>query len=335
MGYGGWVSLPPHFVTGTAQIEQIDELAELVRTASLAESGRNHFTREELVATLTAPGMKLDRDTLTVRDDAGALVGLEWLSGTAPFVRFHTTGFVAPERLGQGIGTYLLEWARDLALRRLGEAAEGARVSLSAGVDTKHQPSMDLMRGAGWSLVRYFLEMRIDFAGEPAAPTLPAGIMVRTFVPGADDILTYQAIDEAFRDHYGFVERPLEAGLERLRHRMSLPTFDPSLWWVAREGDTVVGACLCEPSADGDETIGYVGSLSVRRPWRSRGLAKALLLNAFGELFRRGRKAVTLHVDAQNLTGATGLYEAVGMKESERYAAFETELRPGEDLAVR
>lgn len=318
-----------------ARIEEIDELAELVRVASLAESGRVHFSRDELEASLTAPGIELERDTLTVRDETGELLGLEWVNGTAPFVRFHTTGFVAPDRLGQGVGTHLIEWAQDLVLQRLGEAPEGARVSLSAGVDTRHDASMDLMRGAGWELARHFLEMRVDFEGEPAVPTFPEGITVRTFVPGEDDIVTYQAIDEAFRDHYGHVERPLEAGLERFRHRMSLSTFDPSLWWVAMEGDTVAGACLCEPSAEGDESVGYVGSLSVRRPWRGRGLAKALLVHAFGKLFQRGRKAVTLHVDAENLTGATRLYEAVGMKESERYAAFETELRPGEDLAVR
>jgi ribosomal protein S18 acetylase RimI-like enzyme len=86
---------------------------------------------------------------------------------------------------------------------------------------------------------------------------------------------------------------------------------------------------------DGDDRIGYVGNISVRKPWRGRGIAKAFLYLAFQEFKRRSKTAATLHVDAENLTGATRLYEVVGMRESERYALFEMELRPGKDLSVR
>lgn len=59
---------------------------------------------------------------------------------------------------------------------------------------------------------------------------------------------------------------------------------------------------------------GWVGTLGTRKPWRGKGLGRALLLTAFGELCRRGETRVRLAVDAGNETGATQLYESVGMR---------------------
>jgi mycothiol synthase len=67
----------------------------------------------------------------------------------------------------------------------------------------------------------------------------------------------------------------------------------------------------------------------VRRPYRRRGLGKALLLRAFGALHAQGLRGADLHVDADSLTGATGLYAKVGMTAHPRFATWEKELRPG------
>jgi mycothiol synthase len=333
--YRGAVNLPSDLSPASTGLDELDELTAFVQATALAESGRTHFTRDDLHRRFTAPGFDVARDVVIVRDPSGSLVGVEWVAASAPFVRFDATGFVSPERLGEGIGTALLGWARELVLSRIDQAPDGARVILSAGVDSRHRPSIDLMTGSGMTQVREFLEMRVDFDGPTDSPAIPEGIEIRGFVPGNDDVATYEAIDEAFRDHFGHVERPLEAGLERFRHWMSSPDYDPTLWWVAVDGDEIAGNCLCEGSVEGDDAIGYVANLGVRRPWRGRGLAKAMLLLAFAEFRSRGKIACTLHVDATNLTGATRLYEAVGMHESERYLAFEAELRSGEDLIVR
>jgi ribosomal protein S18 acetylase RimI-like enzyme len=57
-----------------------------------------------------------------------------------------------------------------------------------------------------------------------------------------------------------------------------------------------------------------VNVLGVRRPWRRRGLALALLLHSFHELEARGMDRVALGVDAESLTGAVRLYEKAGMR---------------------
>ena len=61
----------------------------------------------------------------------------------------------------------------------------------------------------------------------------------------------------------------------------------------------------------------------MRPAWRGQGLAKVLLYRTFAEFFLRGFQVVKLDVDAQNETGATHLYERVGMHVHSCGVAFE------------
>jgi ribosomal protein S18 acetylase RimI-like enzyme len=78
--------------------------------------------------------------------------------------------------------------------------------------------------------------------------------------------------------------------------------------------------------------IGWIGTLGVRRPWRKRGLGEALLHYSFDEFYKRGMKTISLGVDAQNPTGATRLYEKVGMRAASEFVTYEKELRPGRNV---
>ena len=72
--------------------------------------------------------------------------------------------------------------------------------------------------------------------------------------------------------------------------------------------------------------MGWVEVLGVRRQWRRRGLALALLLHAFGEFHRRGHKRVGLGVDGENTTGAVRLYEKAGMRPGRQWDVYERQL---------
>ncbi len=140
---------------------------------------------------------------------------------------------------------------------------------------------------------------------------------------------------DAFRDHWGHVERPFEVDYRRLMHFIENdPEFDPDLWFLALDGDEIAGISLCSPSAAGHPDTGWVNALGVRRPWRRRGLALALLHHSFCTFYQRGRQKVGLGVDAESLTGATRLYERAGMLPVRQTAAYEKVLRPGEDLTT-
>jgi ribosomal protein S18 acetylase RimI-like enzyme len=98
---------------------------------------------------------------------------------------------------------------------------------------------------------------------------------------------------------------------------------DHSLWFVVRDGDEIAGYARCDAGIRGG---GFVGMLGVRTAWRRRGLGRALLLHAFREFRRRGLERASLGVDAENPTGATRLYESVGMHVEAEFVTFERQL---------
>jgi mycothiol synthase len=134
----------------------------------------------------------------------------------------------------------------------------------------------------------------------------------------------HAAQQEAFADHWEHREVPWE---EWERERFGDDRFDPSLWLLAVDGDEIAGFSLNYWKTGGD--WGWIGSIGVRRPWRRRGIAEALLRASFAEFARRGETRVGLGVDGQSPTGATRLYERVGMRIFWRAVVYEKELRAG------
>jgi ribosomal protein S18 acetylase RimI-like enzyme len=93
------------------------------------------------------------------------------------------------------------------------------------------------------------------------------------------------------------------------------------------DGDEVAGIAICDPSAPGQPEYGWVATLGVRRAWRGRGIARSLLATAFAEYRRRGKRGVSLGVDAESPTGANRLYERVGMRPVTNTVVYAKELR--------
>ena len=67
---------------------------------------------------------------------------------------------------------------------------------------------------------------------------------------------------------------------------------------------------------------GWLHSVFTRRPWRKRGLANALINRSLVLLKERGMDYGVLGVDADNPTGALGLYERNGFVVEERSTAW-------------
>ena len=47
------------------------------------------------------------------------------------------------------------------------------------------------------------------------------------------------------------------------------------------------------------------------------------MLEALGEFFRRGEPTIVVNVDSESLTGATALYQQVGMRVTREIDAYE------------
>ena len=99
-------------------------------------------------------------------------------------------------------------------------------------------------------------------------------------------------------------------------------TFAPRLSAIALDGDRIVGAALALDSGGDD---GFVHQLAVHRDYRHRGIARALLHQAFAGFARAGRRSCTLSTNSY--TGALSLYERVGMRIRRSYTHYAK--RPG------
>jgi ribosomal protein S18 acetylase RimI-like enzyme len=74
--------------------------------------------------------------------------------------------------------------------------------------------------------------------------------------------------------------------------------------------------------------------LGVKREFRKRGLASAMLGHAFAAHQARGADAIALGVDASSLTNAVALYERTGMSVYSQRDSYEKVLREGVDLGT-
>jgi mycothiol synthase len=226
---------------------------------------------------------------------------------------YRSLAFLLPVWRRRGIGHALLEWGE----ARLKEMAVDnppaqERYFESAAADSE-KGTRALLEKFGYTSVRHFFTMvRPDLEDIPEAP-LPDGLEVRP-VEMEDLPAIRAAMVEAFRDHWGFNEEN-EPSVEQW---LENPNFDPSLWRVAWQGDQVAGMVLSYIDARENETYhrkrGWTEEISVRRPWRRRGLARALLVQSLHAVRARGMHEAALGVDAQNPTGALRLYESVGFR---------------------
>lgn len=328
------MSFPSPYEAKPAAPGDIEDIWRLMVKVNLAEAGTPGFGLAEMKNWLTGKTIELEEDVLLVRDADGTLVGVEIIDCRPPFVRPHAIGGVDPEHTGRGIGSALLRWAHAWTVNRLHKAPADAKVTLLTYTAAGHDHSEQTMRDFGLSWARYFIDMDVVFRRKPAQPLVPEGIVIRNFDPGADLEPAAELFRESFRDHWGYVEGPVQYRIDWLEHWRTQSDHDPSLWWVAEEDARLVGYVFCEPASEGDDRIGYVASLGVHPSRRGRGLGRALLLTSFNRFYEQGKAGAALGVDAGSLTGATRLYESVGMSPSTKYALWEIVVREGEELAT-
>ena len=196
-------------------------------------------------------------------------------------------GRVDPEFQGLGIGTWLMRWGEARSMLALERVPEGLRFAPHTGTYRNAAGAVKLFKDLGYNYCRSTYVMQIEMETPPPAPLWPEGITLRTFNPETDMEAVYRADIDSFRDHFGFVEEPFEEGLERFKHfNTGYEGFDPSLYFLAVEGNEIAGISLCPPCSLSDSNQGWVGTLGVRRPWRKRGLGLALLLHSFGEFYQ-------------------------------------------------
>jgi mycothiol synthase len=201
-------------------------------------------------------------------------------------------------------------------------AGDQGAESVRAFVQGDDPVMREVLEAGGWEPIRYSFQMRIDLDGDIPEPVWPDGLTPRN--PRADEYeRIYEANQEAFADHWDFHRVSIE---EWRTFAVESHGYDPGRWWVVDDGDEVAAYTINSWHFSGDPQFGWVGSLGVRRPWRRRGLATALLRHSFRDFREQGATRVGLGVDGENTTGAVRLYESVGMHVARRNDTYERTL---------
>ena len=237
------------------------------------------------------------------------LIGVGFLRGRG---RFSIADYyVHPDARGRGAGSLLVDWGE----RRTIEAGLEA---VRPGTTANDSEGKELLESRGYRHIRSFYRMAVDLVDPPPTPEWPEGFSV-ALEPEEAHVL-YETLEEAFEDHWGHEHRTFDDWM-----RQNAP-LEERLCYVVRTAEgTPAAAQVCDEERFGSA---WVSILGVRGPWRRKGLGAALLQQAFHDLFARGRRRVSLGVDAENTTGATRLYERVGMTVTLRDDAYEKVLEP-------
>ena len=200
---------------------------------------------------------------------------------------------VSPDHRRAGVGTKLL---RQLIM----ESSSPLRVWAMG--DTPAARALATAVGMARQRELLIMERRLD--GELPEPVVPAGVQIRTFVPGQDEQQWLRVNAAAFADH------PEQAmiDLDDLEDRMAEPWFDPMGFFVATRDGTMIGFHWTKQHQD---QLGEVYVLGIAPSEARRGLGKALLLTGLRWLQQQGNSRVKLYVEADH-QAAIELYLTYG-----------------------
>jgi mycothiol synthase len=265
------------------------------------------------------------RDMLMVEVD-GQLVGyarVYWNEAADGSRIYSHLGFLLPQWRGQGIGRALLDFCERRLQDIAAQHAPGQPRFLQVVAMNTEVSKTRLLERAGYTPARYFYDMvRPDLENIPEAP-LPAGLEVRPVRPEHYRAI-WEANNEAFLDHWGYTPRSEEDYQTWLGEDVFQPEVCKVAWDTATDqvAGMVLGFILEKQNAKFQRQRGWTEDICVRRPWRRRGLAHALIAESLRELRRRGMTEAALGVDTENLSGALGLYESMGFRPVKRHTVY-------------
>lgn len=292
--------------------EDLVKMVPLLEVCRKADEQSEVSTLEGLQRQYADPkNCDLQKDMVMVEVD-GNLIGynrLAWWKELedSSYVYSHW-GFIHPAWRGKGIGRTLFHRAEARIREIAHEHPQQAPKFLDTGAEDNVTGLTELIKSEGYEPVRLWYEMTRDLRQEIPDLPLAEGIEVRpTNKANRDQMHKIWAAEvEAFKDHWGADESD-EADFDRWNQWGA--SFTPELWMVAWEGDEVVGMVRNyidhEWNAQAGIKRGWTENISVGRPWRKKGVAKALIARSMQMLKLFG-------LDTQNPSGALQLYQSMG-----------------------
>ncbi|GLZ40062.1 GNAT family N-acetyltransferase [Actinokineospora sp. NBRC 105648] len=231
-------------------------------------------------------------------------------------------GGVAPTHRRRGLGRELLTRLAALALDLHATRAPGSPVQLLVPVHENNAGHAALATSEGYTPIRWFFDMRADLAVLPAQAAVPEGYLLEHYTPDFDD-LWRDLRNDTFAEHWG--SGPVDAEFWRAHYVGSEP-------FVAEHSahlrDLATGELAsfvlsqhyaADAVARGHREL-WIADVGTRAAHRGRGLAGALLSHVMHAARAEGYATAGLSVDADNETGALGVYERAGFRVTDKWA---------------
>ena len=284
------IELPPGFTSRPLTLDDAEAVLAAIAAEEVADLGEAEMTLEDVLADWQRPSYDITSSTVGVFE-GDLLVGYGDVSDVE-------VGYAAvlPAYQGRGIGTAIAHWIQATARAR-GSRRIGAQMP-------EGSPAERLMRDLGYRERWTAWDLELPEGAEILARPLPEGFRLRDAAPD-DRVAAWTLIEDCFLEWSE-------------RERMTLEDFGARVWdrpgwqpWnlrlVVDPAGELVGATHVYLAGEG----GYVARIVVRPDHRGRGLAPAMLVDAFALAREHGATRCYLSTDTR--AGARGLYEKVGM----------------------
>jgi mycothiol synthase len=306
--------------------DDFPDLATIANASNAADQVERVITAEELAHAYLTDGEPYH--DIILAEINGELIGYSrgfwFIEGENRSYVYGISGYLIPTWRRQGKGRVLLLWVEN-RLRKIALAHPADLPKYFQAHVTQHKVGLAAMlEKEGYQAVRYFDEMlRPNLDNLPQFP-LPDGLEVR-LVPSKYYRLIWEANHEAMQDHWGVIAKT-EADYQAWLNDPAL--FQPHLWQVAWDilTDQIAGQVLTEIDHLQNEKFarkrGYTENISVRRPWRRQGLARALIARSLAIQREHGMTESALSVDSENLSGATRVFEECGFRMAKRATTY-------------
>ncbi|MGD1807935.1 GNAT family N-acetyltransferase [Dapis sp. BLCC M126] len=314
----------PRFYRGEIDLEVI---ARLLNDSESANQFHEWPSPGEMLMQFENPSVDKQRDICLWEDGNSQLVALAGLM--IPEMGEDIAGIlwfrVDPQTQGNNLETQILEWGQ----KRMGEVGRerNVKVRVLSGGHSNNIERIALLESCGFKIGRYFLTMERSLTEPIPEAKFPEGFTLKNIDNEADAAAWVEMFNQTFIDHWNHQDITVEEVKNKLKNFKYQPEL--SLVAVASDG-TFAAFCDCQIHSENNELNGrkdgLIYMLGTRRGFRKQGLARGILLSALKLLKAEGIETAMLYVDADNLSGATRLYESVGFERVNTQIAYVKEI---------